>query len=76
MEYAGSCCPFLWGVDYRAIFEDTKGNLWFGGCVNYEAGSGHSGGILKLENQLAPNQKWTHIKPTEETRLLLCLWYR
>jgi signal transduction histidine kinase/AraC-like DNA-binding protein/ligand-binding sensor domain-containing protein len=58
-----------WGVDYRAVFEDIKGNLWFGGCVNYETGTGHSGGVLRLENQLTSSQKWTHFLPQEDTRL-------
>ena len=58
-----------WGIDYRAIFEDRDGNLWFGGSVNYNVDKGQIGGILKLENQFVSNPKWIHYDPQEISRV-------
>jgi signal transduction histidine kinase/DNA-binding response OmpR family regulator/ligand-binding sensor domain-containing protein len=52
-----------WGIDYRAVFEDKDGNLWFGCSVDKIESKGQVGGVLKLENPGMPNEKWTHFDP-------------
>lgn len=37
-----------WGIDYRAVFEDRDGALWFGGSVDLDRDKGHRGGLLQL----------------------------
>jgi ligand-binding sensor domain-containing protein len=32
-----------WGIDYRAVFEDREGSLWFGGSVDIDKDRGHRG---------------------------------
>lgn len=49
-----------WGIDARAVFEDSKGNLWLGCAVNISEKKGHLGGVIKLENPGQVNQKCTH----------------
>lgn len=39
-----------WGIDYRAVFEDREGNLWFGGSVDIEKEKGQQYCIL-IKNQ-------------------------
>ena len=48
-----------WGIDYRAVFEDRDGNLWFGGSVDIEKEKGHRGGVLQLKNPQG-QQQWVH----------------
>lgn len=49
-----------WGIDYRSVFEDRTGNLWFGSAVDKQSDRGHQGGVLKLENPLAQEKHWVH----------------
>lgn len=49
-----------WGIDYRSVFEDRSGNLWFGGAVDSESDKGHQGGVLQLLNPLDDDKKWVH----------------
>ena len=49
-----------WGIDYRSVFEDRSGNLWFGSAVDSESDKGHQGGVLKLENPLGEYPRWVH----------------
>jgi len=52
-----------WGIDYRAVFEDTDNNLWIGCCVNYFEEKGHKGGVIKITNPGKSNQKTRHFLP-------------
>lgn len=49
-----------WGIDYRAVFEDRKGNIWFGGSVDIAQERGQLGGLLQLTDPQGPNQNWVH----------------
>ena len=49
-----------WGIDYRAVFEDKSGALWFGGAVDHEVDKGQKGGVLKLVNPHSTLKEWTH----------------
>ncbi len=53
--------PYLsWGIDYRAVFEDRSGSLWFGGAVDAEIDKGQKGGVLKLVDPLSEKKEWLH----------------
>lgn len=54
-----------WGIDYRAVFEDRNGSLWFGGAVDPENDKGQRGGVLKLLNPLAAEPQWVHYGGSE-----------
>lgn len=49
-----------WGIDYRAVFEDKDGSLWFGGSVDIDKNKGHLGGVLQLKNPQGERQNWFH----------------
>ena len=49
-----------WGIDYRAVFEDRDGNLWFGGSVDIAKERGQKGGLLQLQDPLGDAQAWVH----------------
>ncbi len=49
-----------WGIDYRAVFEDRDGALWFGGSVDIAKDKGHIGGVLQLLDPKAPTLTWVH----------------
>lgn len=49
-----------WGIDYRSVFEDKGGSLWFGGAVDSEAEKGHQGGVVKLVDPQAEKKTWVH----------------
>ncbi|WP_170110693.1 response regulator [Flavilitoribacter nigricans] len=49
-----------WGVDYRSVYEDRSGNLWFGGAVDSESDKGHQGGVMQLLNPLDKDKRWVH----------------
>jgi signal transduction histidine kinase/DNA-binding response OmpR family regulator/ligand-binding sensor domain-containing protein len=54
-----------WGIDYRAVFEDKEGSLWFGGCVNFNPKTGQIGGILKIERPLEKNAHCIQYNPDD-----------
>ncbi|MCB0854462.1 MAG: hypothetical protein KDD63_19705, partial [Bacteroidetes bacterium] len=47
-----------WGIDYRAVFEDQSGGLWFGGSVDIDTEKGHLGGVIQLMDPFAENFVW------------------
>ncbi|WP_020528367.1 hybrid sensor histidine kinase/response regulator transcription factor [Flexithrix dorotheae] len=47
-----------WGIDYRAVFEDKDGGLWFGGSVDRDPQKGHLGGILMLKKPSSGKLDW------------------
>ncbi|MDP5171316.1 MAG: hypothetical protein NWR72_13815, partial [Bacteroidia bacterium] len=49
-----------WGVDYRAVFEDRDGALWFGASVDIDKEKGHLGGVLQLLNPQCSKLEWVH----------------
>ncbi|MEZ4685040.1 MAG: two-component regulator propeller domain-containing protein [Bacteroidia bacterium] len=49
-----------WGIDYRAVFEDKDGELWFGGSVDIDLEKGHQGGVLQLPDPQAERLEWIH----------------
>lgn len=49
---------FSWGIDYRAVFEDRDGGLWFGAAVDADPADGYRSGVLHLLNPLAENFEW------------------
>lgn len=55
-----------WGIDYRAVFEDKNGALWFGGAVDPEIDKGQKGGVLKLADPLAEEKEWIHYASGEK----------
>lgn len=58
-----------WGIDYRAVFEDRDGNLWFGGCVNFNPNIGEAGGILKFEKPWEKNAHFIQYDPAKISRI-------
>lgn len=54
-----------WGIDYRSVFEDKDGSLWFGGAVDAESLKGQRGGVIKLVDPMAPQKEWIHYKGSE-----------
>lgn len=49
-----------WGVDYRAVFEDKDGDLWFGAAVDAEPEKGQTAGLLRIKNPTSENRSWIH----------------
>ncbi len=39
-----------WGIDYRAVFEDWQGALWFGAAIDFEPEKGQLGGALRIKD--------------------------
>ena len=39
-----------WNIDYRTVFEDKDGSLWFGGNVDIQVAKGQKGGTILIEN--------------------------
>ncbi|MCB0629651.1 MAG: response regulator [Saprospiraceae bacterium] len=54
-----------WGIDYRSVFEDSSGALWFGGAVDAESLKGQRGGVIKLVDPMAATKEWIHYKGSE-----------
>ncbi|GLR15466.1 hybrid sensor histidine kinase/response regulator transcription factor [Portibacter lacus] len=53
--------PYLsWGIDYRSIFEDKDGNIWFGAAVDAETEKGQFAGLLKYRTNTDEKEKWIH----------------
>ncbi|MBX2841962.1 MAG: response regulator [Flammeovirgaceae bacterium] len=51
--------PYLsWGIDYRAVFEDKNGGLWFGGSVDRDPQKGHLAGLIMLKNSSSDTLDW------------------
>ncbi|WP_297088086.1 hybrid sensor histidine kinase/response regulator transcription factor [uncultured Draconibacterium sp.] len=61
-----------WGVDYRAVFEDSGKNLWIGSSVNYNDFEGSLGGVIKIQNPGKINQQVTHYKRHGGTEMGEC----
>ncbi|NJC24935.1 response regulator [Neolewinella antarctica] len=49
-----------WGIDYRAVFEDRDGSLWFGCGVDIKPEAGHLGGVLELRSPQRNKTEWIH----------------
>lgn len=54
-----------WGIDYRAVFEDRDGALWFGAAVDAEVDKGQKAGVLKLADPQAVEKEWIHYVGSE-----------
>lgn len=53
--------PYLsWGFDFRSVYEDKNGSIWFGGGVDNIPDLGQKGGLLQLINPLESTKKWIH----------------
>jgi CheY-like chemotaxis protein len=56
-----------WGIDWRSIFEDDAGNIWFGAGADPLDTAGQLGGILVFQPP-GPGEaqgKWHHLKPPQ-----------
>jgi signal transduction histidine kinase/AraC-like DNA-binding protein/ligand-binding sensor domain-containing protein len=49
-----------WGIDARAVYEDSKKQLWLGCSVNNDEKKGQLAGVVKLQNPGTANQITTH----------------
>lgn len=49
-----------WGIDYRSVFEDKNGDLWFGAAVDAEIDKGQLSGVLRYTNSSKQSKKWIH----------------
>lgn len=54
-----------WGIDYRAVFEDQMGAIWFGAAVDVEVDKGQLGGVLQLPNPAGVKKEWIHHVPLQ-----------
>lgn len=53
--------PFLsWSIDSRAVFEDSKGQMWFGGSTNIVKEKGQKGGVVCLLNPSSLSPIWKY----------------
>ena len=52
-----------WGIDYRAVYEDTEGNLWIGASVNSDHNKGQKSGVIKLKYPGTKKQEKVHYTP-------------
>ena len=53
--------PLLsWGVDYRAVFEATDGNIWLGASVDPLDSKGQLAGVICLKPEPDGKSNWIH----------------
>lgn len=67
VKWRRDCYPQLsWGIDYRSVFEDVSGNVWFGTAVDIRAEKGEMGGVLRY-HPIKDSYSITHFKSEEST---------
>jgi len=61
-----------WGVDYRSVFEDINGSIWFGASVDALSQKGHTAGIIRLSYDSNGNKKWNHFNSKDGITQMNC----
>jgi ligand-binding sensor domain-containing protein/signal transduction histidine kinase len=49
-----------WSIDYRSVFENKEGKLWFGASIDIDVKKGEKGGSLCLSNPAQKKTEFTH----------------
>ena len=57
-----------WGIDYRSVFEDRSGNVWFGAAVDIHAEKGEKAGVLCYQFHNG-NYKVVHYPASQSTEM-------
>lgn len=57
-----------WGIDYRSVFEDKSGNVWFGAAVDIRIEKGEKAGILCYQLQNG-TYKIVHYPASQSTEM-------
>jgi len=49
-----------WNIDYRAVFEDKNGGLWFGANIDISVEKGHTGGTIYIPDPENNSSHYIH----------------
>ncbi len=70
-QWVNMSFPHLsWGVDYRATFQSSKGDIWIGGCPDIYDDKEQFGGVLQIINPYTPDREIVHHFPYNDNGLV------